>query len=305
MSTCTLAATPDVALLPTPIRIHATGFAPGERVRISSRLVDDAGVDWGAHGEFVADAHGCIDLDEAPSEDGTFTGVDAAGLFWSMRPSPVADRTFMIKASEKAHKLGLPHVDPVKPLRFELSASAGGEIRATAKLTLERLVDGIEVQPLREGPLRGMVFRWKDRSRTRGAIMSLTGSGGGVEMGYAPVLASLGYDVLSLAYFAYEDLPPMIAAIPLEYFEEGFAWMRRALGANRVAVQGASRGGEATLAIASYLGDQVDGALAIVPMYATCHGWDPAKGADASNGPSWTWRGADVPHCPPLADMPI
>ncbi|MFO0450155.1 MAG: alpha/beta fold hydrolase, partial [Pseudomonadota bacterium] len=124
-----------------------------------------------------------------------------------------------------------------------------------------------------------------------------TGSGGGVETSYAPVLASLGYDVLSLAYFAYEDLPTTISRLPLEYFAEGFEWMRREFGARRTAVQGASRGGELTVALASYLPQYVDGAIAIVPMYASSAGWDPdGKGV---GGPSWTFEGREIPWAEP------
>ncbi len=127
--------------------------------------------------------------------------------------------------------------------------------------------------------------------------MSLTGSGGGVEMNYAPALASLGCDVLSLAYFAYEDLPQTVVNIPLEYCEEGFQWMRRELGAKRTAVQGASRGGELTVALASYLPQYVDGAIAIVSMYASSAGWDPnGKGV---GGPSWTFEGREIPWAEP------
>jgi acyl-coenzyme A thioesterase 1/2/4 len=291
-----LSATPSEALQPTAIQVTATGFAAGERVTLASRLVDDAGVEWTAHGVFVADAAGRIDLRDAPSEAGTFTGVDPAGLFWSLRPQPVADRSFMIKATQKAHKLGQPHVDPVKPLRIELTATAEGGSTANCVVTLTRLADGIDVVPLRDGRLRGMVFRWRDRTKPRGAIMSLTGSGGGVEWGYAPLLASLGYDVVSLAYFAYEDLPPAVVSIPLEYFEEGFAWMRRELGATKIAVQGASRGGELTLVLAAHLPNDVAGAIAIVPMFVAAAGWDPEKGV---SGSSWTYRGQDIPFAPP------
>ncbi len=301
----TLTATPSFALQPTPVAIRGEGFDPGERITLQSTLTDDAGVRWCAHGVFVADAHGMIDLATAPSEEGSFTGVDPSGLLWSMQPPGGTDRRFMIDATERAHKLGQPHLDPIKPIVVELQALAGSALRARTTLTLERLVEGIDLLPLRDGRLRGMVFRWRDRSRPRGAIVSLTGSGGGVEMGFAPVLASLGYDVVSLAYFAYEDLPTTIAATPLEYFEEGFEWIRRELGAQRIAVQGASRGGELTLVLASYLPEHLSGALAIVPMYASSAGWDAEKGVA---GPSWTFRGQEVPYAasrnlPSLAQM--
>lgn len=291
-----LLVSPSRALQPTAIAIRCEGLAPGERVTLRSALTDDAGVQWNAHGVFVADSNGVVDLAEAPSEEGTFTGVDAAGLFWSMRPSPVADRSFMIHATEKAHKLGQPHLDPLKPIRVELTASAAEHEVAGCWVTLNRLAEGIDVTPLRNGRLRGTVFRWRDRSRRRGAIVSLTGSGGGIEMGYAPLLASLGYDVVSLAYFACEDLPPAVVRIPLEYFEEGFDWIRRELGSTKIAVQGASRGGELALVLAAHLPEHVAGAIAIVPMFVAAAGWDPDRGV---GGSSWTYRGQDIPFAPP------
>jgi pimeloyl-ACP methyl ester carboxylesterase len=112
-------------------------------------------------------------------------------------------------------------------------------------------------------------------------------------MGFAPVLASLGYDVVCLAYFAYADLPKFIAAIPIEYFEEGFDWARRELGAQRIAIQGISRGGELVMTLASYLPDKVNAVVGIVPMFTTGTGWDPDKGI---GGPSWTFRGEPVPY---------
>ncbi|MFO0333770.1 MAG: acyl-CoA thioesterase/bile acid-CoA:amino acid N-acyltransferase family protein [Pseudomonadota bacterium] len=293
---------PSDTLLPNEIEIRASGFAPAERVRLTSRLVDDAGESWSAHGDYVADARGSIDVATAPSEGGTFAGIQPAGLLWSMRPPSGTDRRFMIDAKVRPHKLGLPAVDPVKPLVIELAAESGGTVRARTTQTLRRLDPGVEVVPVRDGRLRGVAFRWKERTPPRGAVMSLTGSGGGVEMGYAPILASRGSDVLSLAYFAYEDLPGTISRIPLEYFAEGFEWMRREFGARRLAVPGASRGGELTLLLAAYLPDHVSGALALVPMYASSAGWDPQGGV---SGPSWTFRGRDIPYAVPLGSLSI
>jgi pimeloyl-ACP methyl ester carboxylesterase len=289
----TLQVTPSRALAPTEICIRACGFAPGQRVRLSSRLVDDLQVTWTAYGEFVAGHDGEVDVHTAPSEGGTFLGLDPAGLFWSLRPSTGDDRVFMTQAVERAHKLGQPACDPLQPLRIEITAEADGLPPAYARVTLDRLDDGVEAFVVRDGRLRGMAFRWRDRSRSRGGIMSLTGSGGGIEMGYAPILASLGYDVLSLAYFAYEDLPETLSSIPLEYFAEGFAWMRETFGSTKLAVQGASRGGELTLVLAAYLPEYVNGALAIVPMYAASGGWDHRTNA---SGPSWTFGGRDIPY---------
>ncbi|MCZ8130446.1 MAG: alpha/beta fold hydrolase [Steroidobacteraceae bacterium] len=292
---------PADTLQTEPVSIRVEGCRPGERLRLASRLLDDLGVAWTAHGDHVADASGTVDTASAPSEGGTYVGLEPAGLLWSLQPPGGTGRQFLMNATERAHKLGLPACDPVKPLRIEIAAERPDGSRATAELCLRRLAPGIEVQPLRDGRLRGTVFRWTDRSRSRGAIVSLTGSGGGVEMGYAPLLASLGYDVVSLAYFNHEDLSPMLANIPLEYFAEGFEWLRRELGARRIAVQGASRGGELTLVLAAHFPEYVNGGVAIVPMYATSPGWNHATGEITA---SWTLNGAPIPYVTGRATPP-
>jgi pimeloyl-ACP methyl ester carboxylesterase len=243
---------------------------------------------------FVADSTGAIDLTNAPSEDGTFTGVDPAGLFWSMRPDGGLDRSFQTQATHPKHMFGAPAIDPVQPYTVEITARGEGEA-VTSQVRIRRVVGDIEVFNVSHGRVRGMAFRWRDRTKARGAIMTLTGSGGGVEVGYSPLLASLGYDVLGLAYFNHDDLPDMLANIPLEYFEEAFQWMRREFGCEKIAVQGASRGGELTLVLASYLPQYVNGCVAVVPMYATVSGWDHDTN---QMGPSWTLDGSAIPYAP-------
>jgi acyl-coenzyme A thioesterase 1/2/4 len=302
MTSPTITASPGNAMLTDPISIVAAGFAPGTKVRLASALGDDAGVMWRAHADYVADADGVVDVSRSPALSGTFTGVDPAGLFWSMAPDGKADKSFMIDAPNRDHTRGQPHFDPLAAQTITLTALVDGEVRAETSVTLRRLADGIEVIHVRDGRLRGIALRHRDRSKPRGAIMSLTGSGGGVEMGFAPALASIGYDVFSLAYFAYEDLPAHLFDIPLEYFEEGFEWMKREFGATRMAVQGASRGGEASLVLAAYLPHYVSGATPIVPMFATTCGWNMDTG---ELGPSWTYRGTAIPYALPAESTPM
>ena len=293
----TLTVTPEYALVPTEISICASGCEPGGKVHLKASLRDDAGVDWQSDGHFIADASGNVDVHSAPSESGTFAGIDPAGLFWSMRPLDQDLATFQLDATERPHKLGQPVEDPLKPRVISFSAEVDGTVRATSAVTLCKLDPAIETFEVRVGNLRGMAFRWKDRSPKRGGIMSLTGSGGGVEMNYAPLLASLGYDVFSLAYFAYEDLPSAIINIPLEYFAEGFEWMKTHFGSEKIAVQGASRGGELSVLLAATFPQYVKGAIPIVAMYATSPGWDPSDGVE---GPSWTFAGEAIPYPPAI-----
>jgi dienelactone hydrolase len=57
------------------------------------------------------------------------------------------------------------------------------------------------------------------------AVLVVGGSEGGRPLRPAAWLASHGYVALALAYFRFEDLPPQLESIPLEYFQEALRWM--------------------------------------------------------------------------------
>src|SRR5258708_18671618 len=58
-------------------------------------------------------------------------------------------------------------------------------------------------------------------------VLVLGGSEGGVPRQRAAWLASHGFAALALAYFNYEDLPPRLEAIPLEYFGRAIGWLMK------------------------------------------------------------------------------
>jgi len=114
------------------------------------------------------------------------------------------------------------------------------------------------------------------------------GSEGGMPLGKAAWLASRGYAALALAYFRYDDLPPLLEGIPLEYFGSALAWMmqRPEISADRIAVVGTSRGGELALQLGSMF-PQIKAVVAFVPAnvrYPACCGNTRVPYA-------WTWRG--------------
>lgn len=292
--------TPENPMQTDVISFKITGATPGARVRIQSELTDNADVTWYAEGYYFADHAGEIDLNTAPCEKGTYTGVNHNGLLWSMVPRGDVGRSFQMDAENKDHMLGRPHIHPLEPYDITLSLFEGDAKLAEEKMLLHRLCDDVEHFEVSDGRLRGIAFKQKDRSKVKGAIMSLTGSGGGVEMSHSAALASAGYDVFALAYFAYPGVPEMLIDIDLEYFEEGFAWMRKEFDAKKCAVQGASRGGELTLVLAAYLPHDVKGACAIVPMHIANSGWNHETAEISS---SWTYKGEKLPYAASMDDM--
>ena len=122
----------------------------------------------------------------------------------------------------------------------------------------------------------------------RPGVLVVGGSEGGMPHGKAAWLASRGYAAFALAYFRYDDLPPLLEGIPLEYFGSALAWMvqRPEILADRIAVVGTSRGGELALELGSVI-PQIKAVVAYVPANvrrAACCGNTRVPYA-------WTWQG--------------
>ena len=148
--------------------------------------------------------------------------------------------------------------------------------------------------PVHDDGLRGVLFTPPGAGR-HPAVLVVGGSNGGVPLRPAAWLASHGDVAFALAYFRFEDLPPQLEGIPLEYFQKALQWMARRpeIGDTRVAVLGTSRGGELALQLGS-----------MYPRIGAVVAYVPANGRIASccrqNGTAaWTWQGRALPYISP------
>jgi dienelactone hydrolase len=139
-------------------------------------------------------------------------------------------------------------------------------------------------------PRDGLYARWyvpRDLRRAMPAVVVFGGSSGGLRTGpLAHAFASYGYPALALAYFKAPGLPRELRRIPLEYFERAIRFVQRQPGVSRVAVWGASRGGEAALLLGSTYPRLISGVMGIVPAYEV-------------NG-GWTLHGREIPYDTPI-----
>lgn len=132
------------------------------------------------------------------------------------------------------------------------------------------------------------------------AILLLGGSEGGLGAGaliMAKALQSEGFSVLQLSYYRAPGQPEAFAQVPLETFDRGIAWLKRAPGVDRrrIAVVGGSKGAEGALIVASRH-PEIRAVVAGMPssyMWAA-FSWD---GSDIP-GASWSLSGKDVPFLP-------
>ena len=130
------------------------------------------------------------------------------------------------------------------------------------------------------------------------AILVLGGSDGGI--GYASSLgkhlSARGYAVLALAYFQKGALPPVLAELPLEYFDAAVKWLENhpRIDSKRLGVFGFSKGAEAALLLASR-NKSICAVVAASPSHVAWEGLNRYKPAGRS---SWSVNGSPVPYVP-------
>ncbi len=284
----TLEVNPPRVLADETAVIRAGGCQPSEHLSVQAELVDGGGNSWSSQAEFVADAQGTIDTSQQAPSKGSYEGISAMGLIWSMKP----------EAKHVASYQAPPELG-TQIIKFSLMRI--GQAVASAQMEQLGVAEGVR-QIKVEGKLHGVLFLPNTQERQPGVLV-VGGSEGGMPTHKAAWLASRGYVALALAYFRYDGLPGQLEGIPLEYFGQALAWMieRPEILADRIAVVGTSRGGELALQLGSMY-PQIKAVVAYVPAnvrYPGCCG--------DIRVPAWTWQGrplAFVNPRVPLGNLP-
>ncbi|HLZ27955.1 MAG TPA: acyl-CoA thioester hydrolase/BAAT C-terminal domain-containing protein [Chloroflexota bacterium] len=277
---------PVRSMVDEPLGVRLTGLEPGQQVTLRALQTDDLARAWRAHATFVADATGQVDVAAQAPVTGTYTGADAMGLIWSMA-----------LAADEPNQAPFFRTEPTTPLPIEFVAEVDDV--TVARTTAERLymADGVERRPVREEGLVGTLFV-PPGAGPHPAVITLSGSGGGLSEDGAALYASHGYAGFALAYFNYPDLPQDLIEIPLEYFETAIRWLQRQprLNGDRIAVSGTSRGGELVLLLGATF-PELKAVIAYVPS-GIVHGGIGRSGVRGAS-PAWTFRGEAIPYMQP------
>jgi dienelactone hydrolase len=272
---------PTESLADESVGVRVAGLPPGARVTVRSGLTDDFGNRWGAANEFRADERGTVDLARRAPESGSYAGVEPMGFLWSMTPVDAETASPMMTAN-------------VEPKVVELTAEVDGQPVASTELLRRYLAPGVKRIEVRDDGLYGTLFVPAGDGPFP-AIVLLSGSGGGLSEPQAALYAAHGYAALALAYFRAGHLPDDLVRIPLEYFERAIAWLesRPEIDGDRLAVGGASRGGELSLLLASRF-PQFKAVVANVPSAIVYGGY--GKTEEDYLKPAWTHGGEPVPY---------
>ncbi|XP_055989788.1 peroxisomal succinyl-coenzyme A thioesterase-like [Sorex fumeus] len=228
-----------------PVRILASGLAPGQRVTLRASLRDEKDTLFRAHARYCADAQGRLDLARAPALGGSFAGLEPMGLFWALEP----DKPFWRFLKR----------DVQTPFAVQLEVWDGHDPepeRLLGQTEHERhfLGPGVRREPVRAGRVRGTLFLPPGPGPFPG-IIDIFGVGGGLLEYRASLLASHGFATLALAYYDFEDLPKNFDTINSDYFEEAVSYMvqHSQVKGPGIGLLGISLGADICLYMASFL----------------------------------------------------
>lgn len=278
-STPLIEITPRRALVDEKVTIRFLGFKPNESVTLVAEMRDHLDRPWQSYATYKTDDRGVLDIGSQKPISGTYNTVDPMGLFWSMH----------LFDSGGSEDLNFENPELASPFRMTFIANTDGQAVATTTLTRVFTTDAVSRIPVHQNGLAGIFYEPSGPGPFPGVII-LRGAEGGLRADQAALLASHGFASLALAYFNYDGLPATLANIPLEYFETAIKWLQaqKNVRADRIAVVGASRGGELALLLGATF-PEIKAVVAYVPSNA------PGPAEDSIR-PAWTFHGKPLPY---------
>lgn len=276
-----LSVTPAVVLSGDPVSIAVTGVAPGERVRVEA-VQEVRNATLRSYAVFVADGQGRVLPDVHAPVEGTYSGVDPQGLFWSLAPGPGEHPDVFSRTTA--------------PSFITISARTESGVNLSQALERRLMGNGVTRVPVDEAGVRGTLFL-PEGTGPRPALIYLGGSEGGVNEGIAAIFASKGYVTLALAYFGLPGLPQELVGIPVETVGDAVLFLNHhpRVKKDHIAIYGASKGAELALLSATRY-QEIRAVVANSPASVVFQGIS----MDWSAGPrsSWSEKGSDLSFVP-------
>jgi len=275
--------TRESALVDEPFDVIVSGARPGTPVTLSARLLDDARNEWTSSATFLTDANGTVATSRDAPIAGSYSGISAMGLVWSMRAGPDASDPMLFRRS-------------LDPLEIRIDATADGDIVARGTARRLSVAPDVRRTEVRERGLVGTLFE-PPGAGPFPAVIVLGGSGGGLSEAIPALLASHAIAGFALAYFGVPGVAEELTNIPLEYFETAFDWMRErpAIARGAVGVAGSSRGGE----LALLLGATFPFIRAVVAWAPSALVYGSVRREGRGTDPAWLHHGEPVPWFQP------
>jgi pimeloyl-ACP methyl ester carboxylesterase len=264
---------------------------PGQPVVLHAQAHDEAKRLWSARATFIADAQGMVNVRRQAPQSGSYEGIDAMGLFWSMQVAEQNKATAFVKVTDS-------------PLSVTLTVERDGQPLSSCTITRLFTAPGTRRVPMQVPGMIGTFFVPAGTGPFP-TVVVLGGSDGGTHEEAASLLAAHGYASLALAYIqgpnVADGLPRYLVNIQLSYFETALQWLlqQNIVDKNRLTVLGHSRGAELALLLGSIF-PQVRAVIAASPSSII----NSAITSRTIDKPAWSYQGTAFPYVNIKASIP-
>ena len=263
------------------VRVH--DVVPGDTVTVSLESRDAAGHTWCSRAAYRADAAGEVDLGRDAPVEGDYTGVDPAGLFWSMRfTDPGVAPTAYAASADRAD--------------VTVRAEAAGAASTTTTMTRRWAALGVRRSTVEGDGFAGRLHEpAEDTGRTPVVVIPGSTGAGAVEP-WAALWASHGHPAMVVGYLEEPGLPTSLREVPLEALAAGVRHVAERYG-SPPAVLAFSVGTAGALAMLATLTDvAVAAVIAAAPSHVV---WQAlGEGGPPPKASSWSRGGAGLPWVP-------
>ncbi|XP_075886496.1 acyl-coenzyme A thioesterase 1-like [Nelusetta ayraudi] len=215
-----LSVSPRRALVDEKLTVLVENLRPGLPVTLRSLHLSEDEHYWEAYGHYISNHRGAVSVADDLSFGGTYTGKEAMGLVWGMRPVP---------GSHDALRFTKRNVCSPLLVNFSVYSSHHvGDFRELAPLAstlVERwyIAPGVQRIDVREKGVRATLFIPPGPGPFP-ALLDLWGLGGGLLEYRASLLASHGYAVMALHYI--DSSRVTSADTEMETFETAFSFLK-------------------------------------------------------------------------------
>lgn len=280
-------------LMGTPISILLQQLPPKKIITLHAYRRD-----WNSllysFSTYQSDEYGQVSIGQAEALSGTYIGIDALGIFWSMS-HPTSD------------SIRLPfNIKDLKHYTIYFAIECDLKIIATEQLELLEKLPNVVSEKINDDSLKA-IFHYPKDVQHLPVLILLSGSEGGYDnvSKMAQIIASHGYAVLALAYFKIDPLPKYLAKIPLEYPFHAIDWIKGKpnIDRTRIIIAGGSRGGELALLLASMRSD-LKGVIAVEPSCVLWQGLPHSLLSIFFSEPAWTLNGNTLPYLDNRLSLP-
>ncbi|XP_077067684.1 acyl-CoA thioesterase 19 [Siphateles boraxobius] len=241
---------PSTCLVDEKFEVEVQHLPADSKITLHALIHSDDGDDWEAFGHYTSDSSGTVKVSRDKSIGGTFKGVEAMALLWSMRPVPES------KPGRRFQKNNVQ-----TPVKVVFSVHEGHLAKGfkhhtpLTSATAERwyLAPDVQRVEVAERGIKGTLFIPPGSGPFPAVLDLMGGQGGRVEYRSA-LLASHGYVSLALEYIGLLNAAGKLQHMDNTYFETAFTLLKKhpKVCPDKVAVMGMSFGVPVTLGLTAY-----------------------------------------------------